>query len=227
MISNPAFPHLSVIIPAYNEERNIRESLRRIESFLSFKAYDWECIVSSDGSSDKTVDFVNDFIKSHPSGRFRLVSYDKNHGKGFTVRRGILAAGGKYLLVTDADLSAPIKEVDKLTKALDEGYDIAVGSRALADKSGDVQQSFKRWFAGRVFNGLVRAVVLRGFSDTQCGFKCFKKEAARRLFQMQRLDGFGFDVEILYLAQKEGLRVKEVPIMWRQAPGSHVRLMRD
>ncbi len=219
--------HLSVVIPAYNEERNIRESLRRIESFMALQRYDWECIVSSDGSKDRTVEWVSDFVKTHPSGRFKLLSNEKNEGKGFTVRRGILASRGKFILVTDADLSAPIKEVDKLINALESGYDIAIGSRAVRAEGADVQQSLKRRVAGRVFNFLVRLIILKGFLDTQCGFKCFKKEAAFKLFGMQKLNGFSFDVEILYLAKKYGFKIKEVAVMWRQAPGTHVRLARD
>ncbi len=219
--------YLSVVIPAYNEEQNIRESLRRIESFMALKKQDWECIVSSDGSKDRTVEWVNDFVKTHPSGRFKLLSTEKNEGKGFAVHRGIFAAKGKYILVTDADLSAPMKESDKLIGALESGCDIAIGSRVVREKGADVQQSFKRRLAGRVFNFLVQALVLKGFLDTQCGFKCFKRDAAYKLFEMQKLNGFSFDVEILYLAKKHGFKIKEVAVMWRQAPGSRVRLFRD
>ncbi len=219
--------YLSVVIPAYNEERNIRESLRRIESFMVLQKYDWECIVSSDGSKDRTVEWVNDFVKTHPSGRFKLVSTEKNEGKGFTVRRGVLASRGKFILVTDADLSAPIKEADKLIGVLESGYDIAIGSRAVRTEGADVQQSFKRRLAGRIFNFFVRTLVLKDFLDTQCGFKGFKQGAAQKLFGMQKLNGFSFDVEILYLAKKYGFKMKEVAVMWRQAPETHVRLVRD
>ncbi len=219
--------HLSVVIPAYNEERNIRESLRRVESFMALQRYDWECIVSSDGSKDRTVEWASDFVKTRPSGRFKLLSTERNEGKGFTVRRGILASQGKFILVTDADLSAPIKEVDKLIGTLEGGYDIAIGSRAVREKGADVQQSLKRRLAGRVFNFFVQTIVLKGFLDTQCGFKCFKKEVAHNLFGIQKLNGFSFDVEILYLAKKYGFKVKEVAVMWRQAPGTQVRLVRD
>ena len=218
---------MSIVVPVYNEEKNIEEALRRIQAFQSLKKEPWECLIVNDGSTDRTEAITRAAIAAQPESHFKLLSNPSNHGKGFAVRQGVLAVSGRFILVTDADLSAPIKELDKLTKALNEGYDIAIGSRALKSPGGDVQQSFKRWLAGRIFNGVVRTLALRGISDTQCGFKCFKKQAAHELFRAQKLDGFSFDVEVLRLAQKRGLRIKEVPVMWRQARDSRVRLFHD
>ena len=218
---------ISIVIPVYNEEKNIKEAMRRIQAFMSLKNEPWECLIVNDGSSDGTDAAVLEVIRSGNAQNFRLLSNSSNKGKGFAVRQGILAASGRYILMTDVDLSSPIKEMDKLKKALQEGSDIAIGSRALRAPDCDVQQSFKRWLAGRIFNLFVRALVLKGITDTQCGFKCFKKEDAHRLFKLQKLDGFSFDVEVLRMAQKEGLKIKEVPVMWREGKQTHVRLFSD
>ncbi len=220
-------PDVSIVIPVYNEEKNIAETMRRVQAFMSLKDLSWECLIVNDGSSDSTESIAQNTIKAQTQSRFRLLSNPSNHGKGFAVRQGVLASSAKYVLITDADLSAPIKELDKLIKALEEGYDIAVGSRAVRSKDADVQQTFKRRLAGRIFNIFVKILVLRGISDTQCGFKCFKKKAAHELFNAQKLDGFSFDVEVLRLAQKRGFRIKEVSVMWRQGKQTRVRLFHD
>ncbi len=213
-------------MPVYNEEKIVQESMRRVSAFMALKNYRWELIISSDGSTDKTDSLVHSFIEAHPQNPIHLLTAEKNKGKGAAARRGVGTAIGRHILITDADLSAPIKEVDKLIHALEEGYDIAIGSRR-SEPGCDVQQSFKRRLAGRVYNIFVQTLALRGFLDTQCGFKCFKCEAAKTIFRKQKLDGFSFDVEILYLAKKEGFKIKEVPVMWRQGQDSHVRLVRD
>ena len=218
---------ISIVIPVYNEEKNIKEAMRRVQAFMSLKNEPWECFIVNDGSTDRTRDLALEAIGSTGTQNFRLLSNPFNKGKGFAVRQGVLAASGRYILMTDVDLSSPIKELDKLKKALREGSDIAIGSRALRAPDCDVQQSFKRWLAGRIFNLFVRALVLNGITDTQCGFKCFKKEDAHRLFKLQKLDGFSFDVEVLRLAQKEGLKIKEVPVMWREGKQTRVRLFSD
>ena len=219
--------HLSVVIPAYNEENRIEECLRRVTAFLDLKGRPYEVIVSSDGSTDGTDRLLRAFAQAHPEARVGLVVSNRNRGKGASVRKGVLASSGAYVLVTDADLSAPIKESDKLISALEDGCDVAIGSRALRSPGADVQQSFKRRLSGRIFNAFVRLLVLPDFKGTQCGFKCFDQAAAKKLFGMQKLDGFSFDVEILYLAKKSGLRVKEVPVMWRQGVDTKVRFFRD
>ena len=218
---------LSVAIPAYNEASCIAESLRRVTAYLSLKGRPWEILVSTDGSTDGTDDAVRAFAASRPAGQVRLLVSEVNRGKGAAVRRAVLSASGRYVLVTDADLSAPIKESDKLLAALDEGHDVAIGSRGIRKAGCDVRQSFKRRLSGRVFNAFVRVLILDGFRDTQCGFKCFRREAAQALFKEQKVDGFAFDVETLYLAVRKGLRVKEVPVMWSQGRDSKVRLLRD
>ncbi len=217
---------ISVVIPAYDEEKRIDECLRRVTAFLSLKDWEWEVIVSSDGSVDKTEEIVRSYIEKRTDGRLKYISAP-HAGKGAAARRGILAAEGNFILLTDADLSAPIKEVDKLVSALEGGCDIAIGSRAIREKGCDVQQSPKRWLAGRIFNILVRTIVIKGFKDTQCGFKCFKKEVAHTLSRAQTLDTFCFDIELLCLAKKMGCKVKEVPVMWKEALFSKVNLVKD
>ncbi len=226
---DPAQPiRLSVVIPAYNEAKNIQEAMRRVAAYMTLKKYSWELIVVSDGSRDETDRMAKEYIAENAErDRFKLLTSEKNHGKGYASRQGILAAKGKYILLTDTDLSSPIKEVDKLISSLEAGADIAIGSRAVREAGADVQQSVKRRLSGRIFNFFVRLFVIRGIKDTQCGFKCFKKEAARTLFEKQKLDGFAFDVEILYLAKKTGFKIREVPVMWKQGADSRVSLFRD
>lgn len=216
---------LSIVMPVYNEEHCLAESIRRITTFMTLKDWTWELLIVGDGSKDRT-----DAIAQEAAARDRRVRVlvsEKNLGKGATVRRGALAARGERLLVTDADLAAPIKEVDKLLAAIDEGADMAIGSRALRKDGCDVQQSWRRALSGRLFNRIVRMLFLKGFKDTQCGFKGFKRQAAHAVFEAQKLDGFSFDVEILYLALKLGYNVKEVPVMWRAGEKSKVRVLRD
>ncbi|MBI4352506.1 MAG: glycosyltransferase family 2 protein [Candidatus Omnitrophica bacterium] len=219
--------YLSIVIPAYNAERYLEETVRRLEAFMSLKQWNGELLVVSDGSTDKTDALAARLAGERPGGRLRFLASPVNRGKGCSVRKGVLEARGQIVLVTDVGLSAPIKEADKLIAALESGCDIAIGSLALRKEGCDVQQGWKRRLAGRVFNFLVRLFVLRDFRDTQCGFKCFKREAAQELFRLQKLDGFAFDVEVLYLAKKKGFKVKEVPVMWREARESRVKLLKD
>ncbi len=218
---------LSIVIPVFNEERNIAETLRRIAAYFSLRNLSWEVLVSDDGSTDGTGEAVRKFASENPRHLIRLVSSSPNHGKGFAARRGMLAASGRFVLFSDADLSAPIKEADKLIKALENGADVSIGSRGVRAKDCDVQQSLKRRFSGRVFNLFVRAFVLPDVHDSQCGFKCFTREAVQKLFPQQKLDGFCFDVEVLYLAKRAGLKVVEVPVMWSEGKDSKIRLVRD
>lgn len=220
-----ARPRLSVIVPVYNEELSLPETLRRLKAYLDLKGPDWEVVVVSDGSTDGT-----DTIAAGAAARderIRAVRFERNRGKGAAVREGVRQARGRHILFTDADLSAPIKESEKLIDALDAGADVAVGSRAVRGSGCDVRQSVKRHLVGRVFNALVRAILGLPLGDTQCGFKAFKREAAEPLFAAQTLEGFGFDVEILYLAYRRRMRVVEVAVMWSQGPRSKVRLFRD
>ncbi len=220
-------PTLSIVIPAYNEERNIGEALKRITEFCTLKAWVWELIVVSDGSKDKTNAILAEYLQTHRALPIHAIVNETNSGKGFACRRGIEQAQGQYILITDTDLSSPIKEVVRLIAALEKGADVAIGSRALRAKDCDVQQSFKRHLSGRIFNAIVQMVILPGLQDTQCGFKCFKREAAKKLFKAQVLDGFSFDVEVLYLARKMGYSITEVPVMWMQGMDTRVSLFRD
>jgi dolichyl-phosphate beta-glucosyltransferase len=217
---------LSIVIPAYNEERMIAESIRRISAYMVLRNWRYEIIVSSDGSKDKTNSIVENYKQQFPEVPVKLIAIPVNRGKGNAVRTGVLASLGDRVLVTDADLSSPIKEVDKLLNQLKD-CDVAIGSRAIRAKDADVQQTLKRHISGRIFNIFVQLILLRGIFDTQCGFKGFTKDAAKKLFGDQKLEGFAFDVEILYLAKKNGLRIKEVPVMWRQGPASRVNMLRD
>ncbi len=218
---------VSVVIPVFNEASTIADTIGRIEAFMTLKGWRWEIIVVNDGSSDDTESVVRSMAGARATGSVILISYRKNEGKGYACRRGILAAEGKRILLTDADLSSPIKEADKLIASLDAGADVAIGSRALRSEGCDVRQTFKRRVSGRIFNFFVRALVLKGIRDTQCGFKCFSHDVAKKLFWLQRLRGFSFDVEILYLASRMGLRIAEVPVMWEQGPRSKVSLIKD
>jgi glycosyltransferase involved in cell wall biosynthesis len=215
-------PFLSIVVPAYNEARRIRGTLERLSHFKGREPYAIELMVVDDGSIDQTVEIVSEF----PA--VRLVRNDRNHGKGFTVRHGVLEARGELVLFTDADLSTPIEEVDKLLSALrSSGADAAMGSRALNRELIGIHQPWFRDMAGRFFNLLVRAFTGLRFSDTQCGFKLFKHASTRRAFELMRVEGFGFDPELLFLIERGGGRVVEVPVRWDDHPATKVRFLRD
>jgi glycosyltransferase involved in cell wall biosynthesis len=217
-----ADPFLSIVVPAYNEARRIRDTLERLCRFKESKPYPVELIVVDDGSQDQTAEIVSEF----PG--IRLVRNDRNHGKGFTVRHGVLEARGEFILFTDADLSAPIEEVDKLLSASQSsGADAAVGSRALERELIGIHQPWFRDMGGRFFNLLVRAFTGLRLHDTQCGFKLFKRSSTRRAFESQRVEGFGFDPELLFLIEREGGRLVEVPVRWNDNPATKVRFLRD
>ncbi len=218
---------LSVVIPVYNEEKNISEALRRVSAYLSLKNFSWEVLVVDDGSKDSTRDVLLKYIQEHPGQPVHVLRFDPNHGKGFAVRQGMLAAKGRYVLMSDVDMSAPIKEVDKLITAIDRGAEVAIGSRAVRAPGCDVRQSFKRRLSGRIFNLFVQALALPGIHDSQCGFKCFSNAAAKKLFLAQKLDGFAFDVEVLTLARQFGYKIAEVPVMWSEGKDSKIKLFRD
>jgi glycosyltransferase involved in cell wall biosynthesis len=215
-------PFLSIVVPAYNEARRIRDTLERLCRFKELKPYPIELMVVDDGSTDATADIVSEF-----SG-VRLVRNDRNHGKGFTVRHGVLEARGEFVLFTDADLSTPIEEADKLLSALQSsGAAAAVGSRALNRKLIGIHQPWFRDRAGRFFNLLVRALTGLKLHDTQCGFKLFKRSSTQRAFELMCVEGFGFDPELLLLIERGGGRVVEVPVRWNDSPATKVRFLRD
>ena len=218
-------PQLSVIVPAYNEEERIEAALRSMHRYLSQRDSSFEIIVVNDGSQDATSAVVERFQQEAPE--IRLVSYEKNRGKGYAVRLGMLQAQGKFFLQNDADGATPITELDRLEKAIDDGADIAIGSRALSSSDTNVSALWYRKAMGRVFNGIVNVVAVPGIADTQCGFKLYRREAAHELFRRQHAEGFSFDVEILYLARKRDLRVIEVPVNWENVPGSKINLVSD
>ncbi len=217
---------LSVVIPAYNEERRLPRTLDSIFAYLQARPYRAEVLVVDDGSSDRTAEIVNAYREKH--SELRLVSNQANRGKGYSVRHGMLEARGEIALFSDADLSTPIEEAEKLLAALrDGGYDAAIGSRALNRSLIEVHQSAIREQAGIFFNRLVRWIMGMEFSDTQCGFKAFRTERARIIFEQQRIERFGFDPEILFLAKRRGLRVAEVPVRWSHDAGTKVNVVGD
>ncbi len=216
---------LSIIVPAYNEERRLPLTLDKLAGFLAQREWSFlEVVIVDDGSTDSTAALVARFRAAHPE--FRLLRNPGNRGKGYSVRHGMLEARGDWRLFTDADLSAPIEELDKLLEAAQQaGAQVAIGSRAV-DRSliGVHQPGFREW-AGRFFNLVMRAVTGLPFRDTQCGFKLYGAAAAREIFSRQQLDGFGFDVEDLFVARRLGLRAVEVPVRWNDVAGTKVSTM--
>jgi glycosyltransferase involved in cell wall biosynthesis len=217
---------LSIVVPAVNEEKRLPQSLEKIHAYLEAKGWRAEVIVVDDGSRDGTAGVVD-----AASARFqevRRLSNSTNHGKGFAVRQGMLAAQGEIALFSDADLSTPIEEADKLIAAIrEDGYDGAIGSRNLDRKLIGTHQSLLRQTGGRLFNGAVRFLTGLSFADTQCGFKAFRRDRGRILFEQQQIEGFGFDPEILFLAKRHGLRVAEIPVRWAHDEGSKVKFVED
>ncbi|HXM93417.1 MAG TPA: dolichyl-phosphate beta-glucosyltransferase [Candidatus Dormibacteraeota bacterium] len=221
----PAASGLSVIIPAYNEEVRLPSTLERIASYLGNSGLNTEVIVVDDGSTDRTAYVARAFQGKIPA--LRVLSNGSNRGKGYSVRRGMLEARGDIVLFTDADLSAPIEEADKLLTALKNNNDVAIGSRALDRSLISVHESAFREFAGIVFNKLVRIILRLPFVDTQCGFKAFRRERCRIIFEQQLIERFGFDPELLYLARHHGLRATEIPVRWGHSPATKISMLRD
>ncbi len=217
---------LSIVIPAFNEEQRLPRAIEQIGAFLSARPLRAEIIVVDDGSSDATRDLIESYREKYPG--LRLISNGRNRGKGYSVRHGVLEARGEIVLFSDADLSTPIEEADKLLAALREkGYDAAIGSRALDRSQIVVHQSAFREQAGNLFNRLVRRIAGIDFSDTQCGFKAFRRERTAIIFEQQRIERFGFDPEILFLAKRHGLRVAEIPVRWSHDSGTKVNVVAD
>ena len=217
-------PHLSVVIPAYNEEKRLPQSLAAVMAFLKKQSYGSEIIVSDDGSQDGTVALARELLKEFPH---QVLTTSQNRGKGHAVRQGMLAATGAYIFFTDADLSTPIEEVPRFVERLEKDQDVVIGSRALPGSRVEIHQNFLRETMGKVFNLVAQALAFKGIHDSQCGFKGFRRAAAQKLFNLQKLDGFSFDVEIVYLAQKLGYRLLEIPVIWRNSAQSRVQVLRD
>src|SRR5579862_2153369 len=227
MIAPPA-PELSIIIPTYNEENRLPRGLTKIRDYLATRypgAAQAEIIVVDDGSRDRTAAIAQEWSRELPS--LRLVSNGENRGKGYSVRHGMLEARGRVTLFTDADLSSPIEESEKLVAAIRAGNDVAIGSRAMDRSLITVHQSRFREIAGMIFNTFVQLFTGLPFVDTQCGFKAFVREPTRIVFEQQRIERFGFDPEILFLAQRHGLRSVEVPVRWAHDPATKVHVFRD
>jgi len=222
-MNSPA-PELSIVIPAYNEQRRLPETLRRVRAYLEARRADAEVIVVDDGSRDATAALVEARRGEFPG--LRLVSNGVNRGKGYSVRHGMREAHGRIVLFTDADLSAPIEEADKLLAAMRD-HEVAIGSRGVDRSLIEVHQSPLRELAGMVFNFLVRAITGLRFVDTQCGFKAFLREPSRIIFEQQRIERFGFDPEVLFLAKRHGLRAVEIPVRWAHDPQTKVNMVRD
>ncbi len=219
-------PFLSVVIPAYNEYLRIGKSLEKIRQYLDSKDFRSELVVVDDGSTDRTPELLREAAASLPT--MRVFRNEPNQGKGYSVRRGVLEARGEFALFTDADLSAPIEEADKLLAAIkSQQADAAAGSRALERQLVGIHQPWFREYAGRGFNLLVRLFTGLKIRDTQCGLKLFRRATTRRAFELQRSTGFGFDPELLFLIQRLGGKLVEVPVRWYDDPATRVRLLRD
>jgi glycosyltransferase involved in cell wall biosynthesis len=219
-----AVPNLSIIIPSFNEELRLPATLERIAEYLLTSGHAAEVLVVDDGSKDGTAAVAEYFRVKIPS--LRVISNGANRGKGYSVRHGMQEARGRIALFTDADLSAPIEEADKLIEALNM-YDVAIGSRAMDRSLITVHESPFREFAGIIFNKIVRFILGLPFVDTQCGFKAFRREHCTVIFEQQTIERFGFDPELLYLARHHGLRAVEIPVRWGHSPATKVSMLHD
>lgn len=216
---------ISIIVPAYNEQARLPETLRRIEDYFRQTQWDFhEIIVVDDGSADATVEAAAKFASANPN--IRVLRNPGNRGKGFSVRHGMLEARGEWRLFSDADLSTPIDELDKLWCAVaNSQYEIAIGSRALDRSLIGVHQPGFRETMGRFFNLVMRVATGLAISDTQCGFKLFRADVAQEVFSRQKLERFGFDAEVLYIARRRGYRIAEIPVRWNHVEGSKVGML--
>lgn len=218
---------LSIVIPAYNEAQRILPYLQRIVAYLEPRGQTYEILVVDDGSQDETAALVEQFRAQHQAAR--LIRLPMNSGKGQAVRSGMRQAQGTLRLLADADGATPIQEVERLEAAIRDGADLAIGSRPLASRDAryQVQARWHRSVSGNLFNWFVQRLGIPGIRDTQCGFKLFRAAVAHDLFALSRIDGYGFDLELLYVAQRRGYKIAEVPINWADQPGSKVRVLRD
>ena len=215
---------LSVIIPAYNEAGRLGPTLESVTRYLRAQNYVSEILLVDDGSQDSTVELAKKKLAGFPH---TVLLNGTNQGKGWSVKQGMLAGKGRYLLFTDADLSTPIEECGRFLALLQQDHDCVIGSRALTESQVEIRQNMFRELMGKTFNKIARTLSFKGILDSQCGFKAFNQKAARDLFSRQRLKGFSFDAEILFLAQKLGYAVLETPVIWRNSAQSRVRMVRD
>jgi len=219
------YPNYSIVIPAYNESARIPAALQQVVACVRERAWHAEVIVVNDGSTDRTAEVVRDFARTAPE--VRLVENPGNRGKGYSVRAGMLQALGEIVMFTDADLSSPIEEAERLFDAIAAGADIAIGSRWLEKNRQTQRQPLYRQFFGRCFNAVTRLVMGLPFADTQCGFKAFTRHAAQTVFQLQTIERWGFDPEILFIALKRGFRVVEVPVSWGHDERTRMSYIKD
>jgi dolichyl-phosphate beta-glucosyltransferase len=215
----------SIIIPAYNESARIGGTLTAVVRCIEDRKWDAEVLVVNDGSRDDTTTIVDAFSALHPM--VRQIHNDRNRGKGYSVRNGMLQAAGSIVMFTDADLSSPMEEAELLFNAIRDGADVAIGSRWLDRGRQTVHQPLYRQFFGRCFNAVTRMIMRLPFADTQCGFKAFTRSAAQTVFQLQRIDRWGFDPEILFIALKRGYKVREVAVTWGHDERSRISYLRD
>lgn len=220
--------NLSIVVPAFREETRLGETTRNILTFIEKKGLDAELIIVDDGSEDRTADVAANACADFAAIPTSIIRYEKNRGKGFAVKTGLLAAKGRIALFSDADLSTPIDEISKLLEPIDKNEaDVTFGSRAIDRSLIGTHQPWRREQGGKVFNLFVRKLSGLEFSDTQCGFKAFNMRKFRPLLDLMTIDGFGFDVEFLFAAQLHGLKLKEIPVRWNDVAGSKVNVFRD
>ncbi|MEA1937407.1 MAG: dolichyl-phosphate beta-glucosyltransferase [Patescibacteria group bacterium] len=214
--------YLSVIIPAYNEENRIKDTLLKIDKFLTARNYNYEIIVVDDGSCDGTVNLVQDLQKSIPE--LKIISNQKNYGKGYAVRQGILKARGEFRLFMDADNATDIEQIRNFLPFFQKGYEIVIGNRDLQNSQIKEHQPFYRELLGDLGNFLIQLLVISGIRDTQCGFKCFSEKFVEDIFPKLEINRWGFDIEILILAKKNNYKIKAVPVIWTNDVNSKVTL---
>jgi dolichyl-phosphate beta-glucosyltransferase len=217
-------PFLSLVVPAFNEAIRFQKTLPVLREFLKRQNYSWELLIVDDGSSDGTADVPGKYFND---SECRVIRLQSNRGKGYAVRKGVASAQGQRVLISDADLSTPLKEINKLFDALEQGADIAIGSRSLAESNVVVRQKWYRQGMGRFFHTLVQFLTVKGLIDTQCGFKCFEREKFQTVFSKMTIERFSFDVELLFIAQKYGMTIREIPVEWHHVEASRVRIWID
>src|SRR6202045_1205842 len=218
-------PYLSIVIPAYNESARIERTLDRVMACIEAQGWDAEVLVVDDGSRDETAEIVAQWMKIFP--RLHLVQNPGNRGKGYSVRNGLLRAAGEIVMFTDADLSAPMEEAERLLAAIADGADVAIGSRWMDRTRQTIHQPLYRQFFGRCFNWVTRTIMGLPYKDTQCGFKAFKRSAAQIIFRLQTIERWGFDPEILFIARKLKYVIREVPVTWGHDERSRMSYLKD
>lgn len=219
------YPEYSIVVPAYNESRRILPTLQQVVTCIRSKGWVAEVVVVNDGSKDNTAELVRGFARQNPE--VRLLENPGNHGKGYSVRNGLLHSHGEVVMFTDADLSSPMEEAQGLFDSIAQGADIAIGSRWLKRSRQTIRQPFYRRFFGRCFNAVTKMVMGLPYADTQCGFKAFTRKAAQTCFQLQTIERWGFDPEILFIALKRGFRIDEVPVSWAHDERTQISYLKD